>query len=105
MLNASLTGNVSYLTRQVTLTITAHVPGDLTILGYEFSLALAAVPADAEPSAAVQSQSKEAPAAVRGCQPITVRGRRLNGTKEERSGVFYAEDKRLQVCVGDAGIS
>ncbi|KAF0297930.1 Trafficking protein particle complex subunit 8 [Amphibalanus amphitrite] len=89
-------------TQEVTLSITAHEPGDLTILGYEFSLSLAAAPADSEPPPAGPGAAKEAPPAVRGCQPITVRGRRLNGTKEERSGVFYAEDKRLQLRVEEA---
>ena len=92
-----LNQHTTFPTPQVTLTITAHMPGELTILGYEFSLALAAVSADGDALAAVQSQSKEPLPSVRGSQPITVRGRRLNGTKEERSGVFYAEDKRLQV--------
>ncbi|XP_043229133.1 trafficking protein particle complex subunit 8-like isoform X2 [Amphibalanus amphitrite] len=89
-------------TQEVTLSITAHEPGDLTILGYEFSLSLAAAPADSEPPPAGPGAAKETPPAVRGCQPITVRGRRLNGTKEERSGVFYAEDKRLQLRVEEA---
>ena len=67
------------------------------MLGYEFSLALCAAPTDTEPAPPATAGPETASLAVRGCQTITVRGRRLNGTKTERSGVYYAEDKRLQV--------
>ena len=83
--------------------LTAKIAGKLKILGLKYTLSSVAVTSSVDEYGIVELSTHQEAAlstvGVTGMQPLLVKGSRLNSTKQERAGVVYGVDKRLEPVI------